>query len=410
MPEFLVLADPDEARQTWLAAITHRVSSEVVPVPEAVGRVLAEDVRAEEPIPGFRRATVDGYAVRAADTFGASESLPAYLTVIGEVPMGAAPAFSLAAGQAALIHTGGMVPEGADAVVMVEHTQTSRPGEVEVLRAVAVGENIIAVGEDVAAGQVVLPAGRRVRSPEVGGLMALGRTQVAVARRVRVGILSTGDEVVPPDQPVRPGQVRDVNSYTLSAVVQQWAGEPVRYGIVPDDEEALYTAARQALAENDMLVITAGSSASTRDMTARVVNRLGKPGVLAHGLRTKPGKPTILGVAQGKPVLGLPGNPVSALVNTLWLAVPALERLQNATPRPWPRWRATLANHAPSESGREEWIPVQLREENGRFWADVVFYKSNLIFRLVQADGLIRVPADATGLAAGTEVDVFVLR
>jgi molybdopterin molybdotransferase len=159
-----------------------------------------------------------------------------------------------------------------------------------------------------------------------------------------------------------------------------------------------------------MVVITAGSSASTRDMTARVIDRLGAPGVLAHGLRTKPGKPTILGVAQGKPVIGLPGNPVSALVNTLWLVVPALERLQAAQPRPWPRWRATLANHAPSEAGREEWIPVRLREEDGRFWAEVVFYKSNLIFRLVEADGLIRVPADATGLAAGTEVDVFVLR
>ena len=410
MPEFLVLADPDQARREWLAAVTHRVDAETLPVPDALGRVLAEDIAAAEPIPGFRRSTVDGYAVRAADTHGASESLPAYLTVVGEVPMGAAAPFALQPGQAALIHTGGMVPEGADAVVMLEYTQASREGEVEILRAVAVGENIIQVGEDVAAGQVIMPAGRRLRSPEVGGLMALGRTRVAVARRVRVGIISTGDEVVPPDAPLRPGQVRDVNSYTLSAVVQQWAGEPLRYGIVPDDEDALFAAAQKALAETDLVVITAGSSASTRDMTARVIDRLGKPGVLAHGLRTKPGKPTILGVAQGKPVVGLPGNPVSALVNTLWLVVPALERLQNAQPRPWPRWRATLANHAPSEAGREEWIPVRLREEDGRFWADVVFYKSNLIFRLVEADGLIRVPADATGLAAGTEVDVFVLR
>ncbi len=410
MPEFLVLADPDQARREWLAAVTHRVEAETRPVVEAVGRVLAEDVAAAEPIPGFRRSTVDGYAVRAADTHGASETLPAYLTVVGEVPMGAAAPFAVAPGQAALIHTGGMVPDGADAVVMLEYTQASREGEVEVLRAVAVGENIIEVGEDVAAGQVIIPAGRRLRSPEVGGLMALGRTQVAVARLVRVGIISTGDEVVPPEAPLAPGQVRDVNSYTLSAVVQQWAGQPVRYGIVPDDEEALFAVAQRALAETDLVVITAGSSASTRDMTARVIDRLGAPGVLAHGLRTKPGKPTILGVAQGKPVIGLPGNPVSALVNTLWLVVPALERLQAAQPRPWPRWRATLANHAPSEAGREEWVPVRLREEDGRFWADVVFYKSNLIFRLVEADGLIRVPADATGLAAGTEVDVFVLR
>ena len=411
MPEFLVLADPHQARREWLAAITHRVEAETLPTVDAVGRVLAEDVTAAEPIPGFRRSTVDGYAVRAGDTHGASESLPAYLTLVGEVPMGAAAPFSLGPGQAALIHTGGMVPPGADAVVMLEHTQLSRADEVEVLRAVAVGENIIEVGEDVAAGQVIVPAGRRLRSPEIGGLMALGRTHVRVARRVRVGIISTGDEVVPPDtRPLAPGQVRDINSYTLSAVVQQWAGEPIRYGIVPDDEAALLTTARRVLAETDMVIITAGSSASTRDMTARVIDRLGEPGVLAHGLRTKPGKPTILGVAQGKPVVGLPGNPVSALVNTQWLVVPALERLQGAEARPWPRWRAVLANHAPSEAGREEWIPVHLREEDGRLWADVVFYKSNLIFRLVAADGLIRVPTDATGLPAGTEVDVFVLR
>ncbi len=410
MPEFLILADPDQARREWLAQITHRVAAETLPVMEAVGRVLAQDVVATEPIPAFRRSTVDGYAVRAADTYGASDSLPAYLSVVGEVPMGAAAPFALQPGQAALIHTGGMVPEGADAVVMVEHTQTSREGEVEVLKAVAVGENIIQVGEDVAAGQTVIPAGQRLRSPEVGGLMALGQTQVPVARKVRVGIISSGDEVVPPTQPLQPGQVRDINSYTLSAVVLQWAGEPLRYGIVPDDEATLLATAQRALEENDMVVITAGSSASTRDMTARVIDRLGAPGVLFHGLRTKPGKPTILGVAQGKPVLGLPGNPVSALVNTQWLVVPALERLQGARPRPWPRWRATLANHAPSEAGREEWIPVRLREDADGLWAEVVFYKSNLIFRLVQADGLIRVPTDATGLAAGTPVDVFVLR
>ncbi|NPA07156.1 MAG: molybdopterin molybdotransferase MoeA, partial [Chloroflexi bacterium] len=318
--------------------------------------------------------------------------------------------FRLEPGQAALIHTGGMLPEGADAVVMLEHTQQSREDEVEVLKAVAVGENVIDVGEDVAQGQRIIPAGTRVRAAEIGGLMALGRTQVQVRRLATVGIISTGDEVVPPEEPAGPGRVRDINSYTLSAIVQQWAAIPKRYGIVPDDPEALYQVASRAFRECDMVVITAGSSASTRDMTADVVNRLGEPGVLVHGLRLKPGKPTILGVAAGKPIVGLPGNPVSAFINMLWFVVPALERLQAARPRPWPRWRAVLRNNAPSEAGREEWIPVRLHETPNGFEAEVVFYKSNLIFRLVEADGLIRVPADATGLPAGTELDVYALQ
>ncbi|NPA27188.1 MAG: molybdopterin molybdotransferase MoeA [Chloroflexi bacterium] len=409
MPEFLILADPDEARHEWLRAVTHRVGEETVPSLAALGRVLAEDIVAHEPIPGFRRSTVDGYAVRAADTHGASEALPAYLTLVGEVPMGAKPTFQLQAGQAALIHTGGMLPEGADAVVMLEHTQHSREDEVEVLKAVAVGENVIEVGEDVAQGQRIIPAGTRIRAAEVGGLMALGRTQVRVRSLVKVGVISTGDEVVPPEVQPGPGQVRDINSYTLSAILQSWAAEPKRYGIVPDDEEALYRTAKQAFDECDMVVITAGSSASTRDMTATVINRLGEPGVLVHGLRLKPGKPTILGVAQGKPIIGLPGNPVSAFINMLWFVIPALERLQAARARPWPRWRAILRNNAPSEAGREEWIPVRLHETEHGFEAEVVFYKSNLIFRLVEADGLIRVPADATGLPAGTELDVYAL-
>ena len=409
MPEFLHLQAPFEARERWLAQVTHRVGVETLPTVDALGRVLAEPIVAREPIPAFPRSTVDGYAVRAADTHGASESLPAYLQVVGEVPMGRAPEFTLATGQAAVIHTGGMLPEGADAVVMLEYTERAREDEVEVLRAVAVGENVIQVGEDVQQGQEVLPAGVRLRPAEIGGLMALGQTRVKVARRPRVGILSTGDEVVPPEQPLQPGQVRDVNSYTISALVLAHGGEPVRYGILPDDFEALMQATQQAFEETDMVVITAGSSASTRDMTAQVLNSLGEPGVLAHGLRIKPGKPTILAVAQGKPLVGLPGNPVSALVNAWHFVVPALEKLQGVTvTRPRPQIRARLAGNLPSEAGREEWYPVRIRRaEDGTLEAEPVHYRSNLIFRLAWADGLVPVPEDATGLPAGAEVVVF---
>ncbi len=409
MPEFLRLQAPKEARETWLAHITHRMDPEEIPTVEALGRVLAESIRAPEPIPSFPRSTVDGFAVRAADTHGASDALPAYLNVVGEVPMGRAPDFTLAPGQAAIIHTGGMLPPGADAVVMMEYTQQSREGEVEVLRAVAVGENVIQAGEDVQAGQEVLPSGIRLRPAEIGGLMALGRVRIKVARRPRVGILSTGDEVVSPEQSLQPGQVRDVNSYTISALVQIHGGTPLRYGIVPDDEQALFEVTHRAFEECDMVVITAGSSASTRDMTAQILDSLGEPGVLAHGLRIKPGKPTILAVAQGKPLVGLPGNPVSALVNAWHFVVPALERLQGMTvSRPRPQIKARLTSNLPSEAGREEWYPVRVRSAaDGTFEAEPIYYKSNLIFRLAWADGLVPVPEDATGLPAGTEVVVF---
>jgi len=315
MVEFLHLLPPEEALRTWLDAVDYRLTAETMPTAEALGRVLAADVLAPHPMPPFDRSAVDGYAVCAADTYGASDSLPAYLEGVGEVPMGAAPDFAIARGQAALIHTGGMLPRGADAVVMVEYTQQSRADEVEILKAVAVGDNVIAEGEDLAAGAVVFPRGTRLRAAEIGGLMALGILEVSAARRPVVGILATGDEVVPPEASPAMGQVRDINTYTLSAQVTRAGGVPKPYGIVPDRPEALAAAAAEALQVCDVVVVTAGSSASTRDMTANVLDNLGVPGVLVHGVNTKPGRPTILAVADGKPVIGLPGNPVSALVN-----------------------------------------------------------------------------------------------
>ncbi len=410
MPEFLNLLPPEQALGTWLPRATHRVAAERVATAEAWGRVLASDVLAPHPMPPFDRSAVDGYAVRAADTYGASESLPAYLTVIGEVPMGAAASFTVEAGQAALIHTGGMLPPGADAVVMVEYTQQARPGEVEILRPVAVGENVLLEGEDVAAGAVVLPAGRRLRAAEIGGLMALGVVEVQVARRPVVGVIATGDEVVPPETDPAPGQVRDVNTYTLSAEVRRAGGVPRAYGIIPDRPEALAEVAGRALQECDLVVITAGSSASTRDMTAEVLDGLGAPGVLVHGVNSKPGRPTILAVAEGKPVVGLPGNPVSALVNVGLFVLPALALLQGETPHPEPLLPARVTVNLSSAAGREDWWPVRLRHTPAGWEAEPIFYKSNLIFALARADGLLKVPADATGLPAGAMAEVKLLR
>ncbi len=241
-----------------------------------MNRILAEDILAPHPLPDFQRTTVDGYAVRASDTHGASDSLPAYLTLIGEVPMGDSPSFEIAQGQCALIHTGGMLPNGADAAVMIEYTQSAYENEIEISRAVADGENVIRIGEDVAQGQLVLPKGTLVRPAEIGGLMALGFTSVRVGRKVKVGLISTGDEVIDPSQSPRPGQVRDINSYTLGALVEKSGGEAVRYGIISDQFEALKEAAAKALSECDVVIITAGSSASTRDMTADVIRDIGR--------------------------------------------------------------------------------------------------------------------------------------
>jgi molybdopterin molybdotransferase len=368
---------------------------------------------------------VDGYAVRAKDTFGASDSLPAYLTLIGEVPMGDTPSFELDAGQCALIHTGGMLPIGADAVVMVEYTQTvgaqhrsvtANQTEIEIFKSVADGENVIRIGEDVAQGQLVIPKGIRLRPAEIGGLMALGITSVNMARKPRVGLISTGDEVIDPGQTPRPGQVRDVNSYTLGSLVEKSGGEAIRYGIISDQFQVLKEAAAKALSECDMIIITAGSSASTRDMTAEVIRTLGEPGVLVHGINTRPGKPTILGVCNGKAVIGLPGNPVSALVNGYLFVVPVIEKLLGTLPGPRATVQATLTVNLPSQAGREDWWPVRLNHltlasNSGivQYNAVPIFGKSNLIFTLAAADGLLRIHPDATGLSAGEIVEIVLI-
>ncbi len=431
MPEFLTLLPPDEARALLLSHLPDptpldqtqgKPDSESIDVISSLSRVLAEDVLAPHPLPDFQRTTVDGYAARARDTFGASDSLPAYLTLVGEVPMGDAPAFGIGAGQCASVHTGGMLPEGADAVVMLEYTQQTSevskdlgglPREIEVFRAVAVGENVIRIGEDVAQGQLVLHKGTRIRPAEIGGLMALGITSVRVVRQVKVGLISTGDEVIDPGRNPRPGQVRDVNAYTLSALVEKSGGAAKRYGIVSDQFPALKEAAAKALSECDVVLITAGSSASTRDMTADVIRSLGEPGVLVHGINTRPGKPTILGVCSGKAVIGLPGNPVSALVNGYLFVVPVIEKLLGALPRPEATVLARLTVNLPSQAGREDWWPVKLivnrQSSIANYDADPIFGKSNLIFTLANAEGLLRIPPDATGLSAGEIVEVLLI-
>jgi molybdopterin molybdotransferase len=425
MPEFLTLLPPDEARALLLSHLSvPMVDSEMIDVASSLGRVLAEDIIAPHPLPEFQRTAVDGYAVRASDTFGASDSMPAYLALVGEVPMGEAPTFEIGAGRCALIHTGGMLPANANAVVMLEYAQSAHEDEIEIFRAVAEGENVIRVGEDVAAGQIVQAKGSLIRPADIGGLIALGIMKVNVVRKIIVGLISTGDEVVHPSESPRPGQVRDVNSFTLGALVEKSGGIAKGYGIMPDSFDALKAAAATALSECDMVLITAGSSASTRDMTAEVIRSLGEPGVLVHGINTRPGKPTILGVCNGRAVIGLPGNPVSALVNGYLFVVPVIENLLGMLPKPRAALLARLTVNLPSQAGREDWWPVKLLrpepipagadstsfpEGMVEYQADPIFGKSNLIFNLAAADGLLRIHPDATGLSAGEMVEVILL-
>ncbi len=407
MPEFLELVPPPQALARLMDHIHAIPSPELIDTGKALGRITASAVVAPHPLPAFPRSTVDGYAVRAADTHGASDALPAYLQVVGEILMGVPAAVELRRGQCALIHTGGMLPAGADAVVMVEHTQSVRQGEVEILRSLAEADNVIKVGEDVLEGQEVLPSGVRLRPAEIGGLLALGLTQVVVARRPRIGIISSGDELVSPHVQPALGQVRDINAYTLSALVEQTGGFPVRFGIQPDRADELLAVARQAMEQCDVVVITAGSSASTRDLTAQVIDALGEPGVLVHGVNVRPGKPTILAICAGKVVIGLPGNPVSALVIASLFVTPVLEAMLGLKRTLPPAGiQAVLALNLASQAGREDWIPVRLVATPQGFLAEPVFGKSNLIFTLARADGLIRIPADANGLPAGARVEV----
>jgi molybdopterin molybdotransferase len=407
MPEFLELLPPEEALQRLLSVLPVQVKTEYVRTEVSFGRVTAQPIVAPHPLPSFNRSTVDGYAVRAGDTHGASEALPAYLQLVAEVQMGTTPETTLEQGQCALIHTGGMMPPGSDAVVMIEYTQLVKPKEVEILHSVAVGENVLKVGEDVSQAQEVIPSGKRLRAAEIGGAMALGITELTVAQKPRLGILSTGDEVVAPEEDIQPGQVRDINSYTLSALVDQAGGVAARYGIISDQADSLFSTAEKALAECDVVVITAGSSASVRDLTSQVIDRLGKPGVLVHGVNVRPGKPTILGVCDGKAVIGLPGNPVSALVIAWLFVVPVIEAVLGIRhSQPPPSVQARLTVNLASQSGREDWVPVRLIDEEDGYQAEPIFGKSNLIFTLARADGLLRIPPDATGVSTGEIVQV----
>ncbi|HAM52486.1 MAG TPA: molybdopterin molybdenumtransferase MoeA [Nitrospiraceae bacterium] len=382
-----------------------------ISIDRAYERVLSEDIHSPEDMPGFSRSTVDGFAVNSSDTFGATDSIPAYLTIIHEILMGEEPAFQLKKGTAAKIATGGMLPAGADAVIMLEHSQYLNAGLIEVFKPVAPGENVISASEDVKKSELIVKKGSVLRPQDIAALAGIGITAVRVYEKPKVSIIGTGDEIVPAESGRQPGQVRDMNSYSLAGFLIQYGGIPVKKGIFKDVYEEIRDVVQRALRDSDMVLITGGSSVGTKDMTAEIINSLGSPGVLFHGVALKPGKPTIGAVVDGVPVFGLPGHPAAVVVCFEIFILPILRMLtgrQEKETRDQRTIKARLARNISSSQGREEHVRVALEERDGEVWADPVLGKSGLIRTLVKADGTIVIPAQMRGIEEGESVEVKV--
>ncbi len=402
----------EKALQLLLDALPAGAPREVnVETEESLGMVCARDVVAEEDLPGFARSTVDGYAVAAADTFGAAETMPAYIKLLGaEILMGERADFLLPRGAACGIPTGGMLPAGADAVVMFEYVQPVDAGMIEALRPVAPGDNVIQAGEDVRKGETVISRGRRIRPQDMGACAGIGITEVRCYERLTVSIISTGDEIVPASAAPEPGQVRDINSYVLSGMAAEAGCRPVRRGIFRDDYAALRDVIEASMKDSDIIALSGGTSVGVKDMVARIISDIGSPGVLFHGVSVKPGKPIIGGVIQGIPIFGLPGHPAAVSVCFELFIGPVIRRLSGVVESPLAPMermvKARLARNVSSSAGREEHVRVLLEKRADGLWAVPVLGKSGLISTLVKADGVFVIPLNANGVEQDETVEV----
>lgn len=401
----------DEALKLIIKNLTPGcLSSEIVQIEDAYGRITAEDIISPEDLPGFDRSTVDGFAVKSSDTFGAKETSPAYLTVKGDIPMGAMPDFSLSNGEAASIATGGMLPEGADAVVMLEHVNVISKDLIEVLRAVSPGDNVIFRDEDAKKGEIVIKAGHRLKPQDIGALAGLGITTVKVVKKPVVSIILTGDEIIPHTEKVTPGKVRDVNSFTLAGLCSQIGAFPLKMGLIRDEYDELKEAVQKAYRLSDIVLITGGTSAGLKDLTAKVIDEFGSPGVLFHGASIKPGKPVIGAVCNGKPVFGLPGHPVAVYVCFELFVKPVIEHMMGLKDKKFKKTvKAKLSRSIHSQAGREDFIRVSLEERDGKLWATPLLSKSGLIMSLVKADGILHIPSDLLGVLENEEVEIVLI-
>jgi molybdopterin molybdotransferase len=386
-----------------------RVETEVVPLSETVARILAADIISDVDLPDFRRATMDGFAVQGSSTYGASESNPAYLTVTGTISMGQSPDYAIGPGEAARIATGGMLPQGADSVVMIEHTEAIDDSTIEAYRSVAPGQNIIEIGEDFTKNKRILACGTKIRPQESGLLAAFGKQTVEVYKRPVIGIISTGDEIVDTTAKPGPGQIRDINSFTLSAMVNLSGGIPITFGIVKDDFQSLFKKCSQALDRCDMILVSGGSSVGTRDFTIEVISAFAKAEILVHGISISPGKPTILAKVKNKAFWGLPGHVVSAMVVYSRVVSPFIDHVAgiSAPQQKKTGLRARLSRNVPSAQGRVDYIRVRLSQKEGNRWAEPILGKSGLLNTMIKADGLVEIGLNLEGLDKGAEVEVI---
>lgn len=406
MKSFLQLKSADEIVKIIFSLPT--LSGEIVPLEKAIGRRIFHPFRAPEALPGFRRSAMDGYAVRARDTFGASEINPALLSVQDSCQMGRLPDFELKPGNAAEIYTGAPLPEGADSIVMVEHTRKAGDSQIEVIKSVAPGINMVGAEDDASSGEVLMEAGALLRAQEIGLLAAFGVEKVDVFRRAKVAIISSGDEIEPIYANIRPGQVRDVNSWSLDAICIENGAAPERLGIVRDNSKALRDILRKACLQADAVVVSGGSSAGARDYTVEAFMEMENARLLVHGAAISPGKPFILAATNSVCLLGLPGHVSSALICAHIFLAPLLNHLQGLpepAPKPW--FEAILTRSIASAQGRRDYIRCRLERAGDEYTVTPLTMPSAVIRGLVLANALVICPENAEGLSKGQKVRAY---
>jgi molybdopterin molybdotransferase len=416
MREFLELNPPEKFWQEIKSFLNDKsVTTEKLNLDNALGRVLGEDLYSPVDLPPFSRSTVDGYAVKAADTAGASASMPTYFKIIGSVEMGERTELKLKTGQAAAIPTGGMLPEGSDSVLMIEDTEKIEDNTIESFKSLAAGENLVQKAEDIAAGELLFKKGHKIMARDIGALAGLGITEFKGAARAKVSVISTGDELIPAEAEAKPGQIRDINSYSITSYLNKIGAQAKKIGIIEDEFESLKEAVKSEL-DQDLVLISGGSSVGIKDMTIDLLNSLGEPGVLLHGLAIKPGKPTILAIIEGTIVMGLPGHPASAwTVNNVLVA--EIVRVLNGEKRAAEIGisnnkyliKAELRRSLVSDKGREEYIPVRIYKENDKLMAEPLLGKSSLITNLAYGDAVLRVPRNQEGKEKGEIVELTLI-
>lgn len=416
MDNFLDLKKPSDFWSVVKEKINLKdIEKEKVNFENSINRLLAEEITAKENLPSFHRSTVDGYAVKSKDIQGVSESLPAYLDLIGEVEMGEETDLSVKEGEAAYIPTGGMLPEGADCVVMVEHTEQISDELVECYSSAGVGENIIKKGEEIEKGETILKKGKKIKPRDLGALSGLGITDVLVYKKPKIAIISTGDELVSPEEKSNFGQIRDINTYTISSLLKKAGADVIKAGIIEDTYQELKKSIKNHI-KVDLILVSGGSSAGIKDITVDVINELGKPGVLIHGLKVKPGKPTILGQINQTPIMGLPGHPGSAWMITNKFVKPLVKSIsgeykigliEKEIEYDLIKQSAVLNRNLSSDRGREEAVPVKIKVKESKIYADPILGKSSFMRIFIESDGYIEIDSESEGLKKGTDVEII---